>query len=260
MRRILLAICFLASIVQAQDVPAVDTTRPDAQPQSPAITQPEISQAVTQSGPGPAVATPSGPQLLLRDGTPLKSSLSLLVGSYERHGQMRRDRDEEFVVVLCRPYGKMKTCPLWSVGNADDVVPVALEMKDVDGLTVRYREGKEYVSHPDGALVRTNLGLDVFRFKIRADKDFSLGATTLEGKLTFQRIQRDGKLSAPETIAVSIPVTVVKHDTEVAESYWAIEPARHSPLAPLGNVVLYVIAAPILLPFIIHCSIHSDCD
>ena len=168
---------------------------------------------------------------------------------------MRRDRDEEFVVLLCRPYGKLKECPVWNWGSADGLVPVALEMKDVDGLTVRYREGKEYVSHPEGAPVRTSEGLDAFRFKIRAAKDFPLGATTLEGKLTFQRI-RDGKLSAPETIAVSIPVTVVKHDTQVTESYWAIDPARHTPLDVLGDALLVVVALPILVPVLIGCGLQ----
>ena len=240
MWRILLAICFLASIVQAQDVPTADSSRPDAPTQSPAITQP----------------TPSAPQLLLRDGSPVKSPPApLQVTSYERHSQMRRDRDEEFVVLLCRPYGKLKECPVWNWGSADGLVPVALEMKDVDGLTVRYREGKEYVSHPEGAPVRTSEGLDAFRFKIRAAKDFPLGATTLEGKLTFQRI-RDGKLSAPETIAVSIPVTVVKHDTQVTESYWAIDPARHTPLDVLGDALLVVVALPILVPVLIGCGLQ----
>jgi hypothetical protein len=249
MRRILLAMCFVGSIVQAQDVPVAPS-------QSPAIIQPESpKQAATQSGaePGPVIVVPSGPQLLLRDGSPVKSLSAvpaLVVTSYERHRQMRRDRDEEFVVLLCKPYGRWKTCPLWTPGGTDGVVPVSLELKDVDGLALRYREGKDYVSHPDGSPVHTARGLDVFRFTVRPDKDARLGATTLEGRLTYQRIQ-DGKLSAPETIDVTIPVMVVKHDTEVVESHWSIESPKHNPLAPLGNAVLYVIAAPILLPFLI---------
>ncbi len=173
---------------------------------------------------------------------------------------MRRERDEEFVVLLCRLSGKLKECPVWNWGSADGLAPLTLEMKNVDGLTVRYREGPEYVSEPDGTPAHTSEGLEAFRLKVRAAKDFPLGATTLEGKVTFQRVQ-DGKLSAPETIAISIPVMVVKHDTQVTESYWgAIETPKRNPLAPLGNALLYVVAAPILLPFIIGCSIHSNCE
>ena len=263
MRRILLALCFVAAIVQAQEVPKADDQRPEAATQSPATAQPETpQQAAAQAVPesAPAVVVSSVPQLLRRDGRPVQSSpATLLVTSFERHGHMRRERDEEFAVVLCRQSGNLKTCPPWNVGGADGLSPVALEMKDVAGLTVRYREGKEYASLSEGGPVRTSQGLDVFRFKVRPEKDFPLGITTLEGKLTFQRVH-EGKLSAPETIAVSIPVTVVKHDTEVAENYWAIDPAKHHPLEGFGEVLLYIVAAPILLPFIIGCCINSNCE
>lgn len=168
------------------------------------------------------------------------------VSSYTRYNQLRRGRDEEIVVLLCRPQYRGHDCPLNNLfSNQAELEPLTLQMTPLEGFTVRYREGKEFRNLQQGAAVHSGIGLKVFRLKVRADAHVPLGIYTLQGKLTFRKV-RAGQLPQTQQIDVSIPLTVVEHSAQVVEDDWSLE--RHEN-HDLGTKILLAVTAPIWGPF-----------
>jgi hypothetical protein len=178
---------------------------------------------------------------------PAGGSLSL-ASFYPRYNHLRRGRDEEIVVVLCEPYRTAHNCPVNSVfSNQSGLEPLTLEMRAPEGFTVRYREGKEFRKQPQGAAVPTEIGLKVFRLKVRADDHLPLGIYTLPGKLTF-RTHKAGQLPETQQIDVSIQLTVVEHSAQVIKDDWSLEYHHGN---DIGTKIFLGLTAPLWGPFLL---------
>ena len=231
MWRRILAVTLLGSIAHAQMAGVTDRAQVNRDQPSPQISQSESSR---DSPPQPRSSGEPTP--------PVASTrlAELLISTYQRHQQIRREREEELAVLVCRPKYQRAGCQLGDVAEQAKIVPVSLKLNPAKGFRVRYREGKEFRVQPEGPAVSTEVGSSVFRLKIRADKTVSLGPHVLEGKLTFQ-IRSGGSLSETQELPVSIPLSVVEHDAEVLEAHWSLEAPKHY---DIGTIVLLTLTAP----------------
>jgi hypothetical protein len=248
-RRILAAV-LLAVLTQTQMEAATGSTQSQPAEQTPLLA-PTIPAEQSTKAEALSVAEPA------QDLS--KSQDAPVVSSYTRFPKLPRGREEEIVVLLCKPSGHFHGCWLTPEKQAG-LVPLSLEVKPLDGFGIRYRQGDEYRSQPQGAPVRTGIGATVFRLKIRADRKVPLGSHQLEGKLTFQTVQRSG-ISEPQQIDVVIPLDVVEHDARVYKAGWSLEkPKEHD----WGTTILLVLTAPFWVPafliFVAACSLQNDCE
>lgn len=180
-------------------------------------------------------------------GTPTEARppFTPMVSSYERHNQLRRDRDEEFAVILCNNNHGFRNCPLSYAVGRPLLLPLSLKLDPVPGVQVRFRIDNEVRTRQDGGAVWAPVGVQVFRLKIRAGKNVALGPHVLEGRLSFE--VRDGKgFYESQEIPVKIPLTVVEHDANVVEARWSLERRHHY---DIGTIVLMTLTAPIWGPF-----------
>ncbi|HTW56570.1 MAG TPA: hypothetical protein VMD99_00420 [Terriglobales bacterium] len=132
---------------------------------------------------------------------------------YSRYDAVRRGRDEEIAIQISAT--GLVTTPKSPVAG---IVPLSLELEPGDGITfgaVHYpktqRRKVKFQSEPVPLAWWPEM-----RFKIRADRNATLGAHVLRGKITVQVIPYD--LSAPRPVQqmdIQIPVTVVEHDARV---------------------------------------------
>jgi hypothetical protein len=96
------------------------------------------------------------------------------------------------------------------------------------------------------------------RLKLHADRNASLGAHTLNGKITFQVIHPDSTLGPVQEMQVQIPITVVEHKASVHKaSYPYGRP-------PVGLVVVLIVLSPVLLalaiPIVVVCGLAGTCS
>jgi hypothetical protein len=173
----------------------------------------------------------------------------------ERHGSLRRDREEDFAVVLCSPQLPYGGCGYDPHPSQTGIVPLTFDIDSAQGLTVRYRDGLKYRAFAPGTPIRFRHGNRVLLLKMKAGANAPLGVQRLHGTLTFQTVE-PGKADSTQQIAVDFQVTIVNHDDQVTDYDWPFG-------SQVGRHMKDVALAP-LLPFeflmlAIACS-ASACD
>jgi hypothetical protein len=231
MWRRILAFMLLGSIAHAQMAAVTDPAQIPGNQPPPSTSQSESAR----NGRPQARSSPQPPSRVARP--PLTE---LFVSTYQRHQQLRREREEQLAVLVCRPRYQRLGCQLGDLAEQAEIVPVSLKLNRVEGFRVRYRVGQEFRIQAEGPAARTQVGSSVFRLKIRADKTAALGPHVLEGKLTLQ-VRSGGDLAETQEIPVSIPLEVVEHDARVEEAHWSLEAPNHH---HIGTIVLLTLTAP----------------
>jgi hypothetical protein len=239
MWRKILASLLLAAIVQSQlTAMSGGQTQPETHTQAKVEVSPAIGSG-TQTVPRGKAAWPR----------PTASA-------HQRFDKLRRGREEEVVMLLCRSAGLHPYCPPFKL-NQEWLVPVSLELKPVEGFIVRFQQGKNFLPTQQGSAIRTPKGL-AFRMKIRAAKDAALGAHKVEGKLTFRSAGVDG-IWETRQMDVVIPITVAEHDDRVFRYDWSMNGNTDR---PVRKALLAIVAAPIVIPIFLlwlaACELDSD--
>lgn len=127
------------------------------------------------------------------------------------------------------------------------LVPTELEIETPHGFTarsVRYERPQKVSLEPGERDFVLGPGIAQFHFRLRADRDLTLGDYVVKGKLRFQRISKV-TVSEPQELEFSVPVHVVEHNAKVSKnsSYpWEMTPARW-----VGVILLMPIMLPITL-------------
>jgi hypothetical protein len=183
--------------------------------------QPLLSEGTAQANDKP----PAAPELS-----------EVRVGFFQRYSELRRGRDQEIGVFLCRPTLRLPDCVLHFENQP---LPVLLEMEPAQGFTIRYGDGRHYKSEQPGKPYNLADRRVVF-LKLHASSKVPPGEYTLKGTVTF-RTSRMAVASGPERLPVEIRVTVVNHDTTVALLEW---PYGSNPGRAFKNAMTGFVAAP----------------
>jgi len=134
------------------------------------------------------------------------------------------------------------------------VIPLRLELQSADGITVKdvdYPKPRRqtFAFRPEPIPVTF---AQPIKFKVHAPGDSRLGIHTLTGKLTFQIITNRG-ISAPQSIDVQFPVTVVAHGAQVHRADWPDHEMNRAALVTL--IVLSPVLIAALIPIMAICTI-----
>ena len=177
---------------------------------------------------------------------------------YTFYAQLRQATTEKAVVEL-EGIPFFETSPRAEVPG---IMPLKLELISTDGIEATafkypktYKRKLAFQPQPIPVLMDRSV-----QFKLRAGKNVALGAHTLSGKLTFQIVSDKG-VSAPQEIAVEMPVTVVAHDARVRKAAWPPYYQTNTGLV-IALIVLSPILIPLVIPIMIVCGITGDiaCD
>lgn len=178
-------------------------------------------------------------------------------GFFQRYTKLRRGRDQEIGVFLCRPTPKLPDCVLHLVSIEKQPLPVLLEIDPANGFTIRYGDGRHYKARQPGQPYNLADRRVVF-FKLHASNKLPPGEYILKGSLTF-RISGVAAASEPQRVPVEIPVSVVAHDANVSGLEW---PYGSHPGQSFKNVLTGFVAVPFWTGVLAYAAVYcafADC-
>jgi hypothetical protein len=171
---------------------------------------------------------------------------------YTKYNGIRRGKEGEAAVQLVA--NGFLTTPKSPVSG---LVPLRLELQPAEGFTV----GKIDYPKPNTAKIQFHaakiavVGVPAMSFKVRVDRNASLGIHVLKGTLTFQPVRADTGASPVQQMEVEIPINVVARDASLKRGPW---PFYHLPVAV---IVVLIVFSPVLvaveLPIIAVCAIAA---
>ena len=174
--------------------------------------------------------------------------LEIVVAAHQRYSSLRRGREQEIKIEICRPRDALPGAPFCFNNRThnEPFVPISLEIAAQPGLAIHYRRGNQYRLLPVGTPVKFD-GRSFFLVRLRATGELPLGKHLLQGRLmVLAGDQGPGGAWAGngtmQELAVKIPVIVVDRETKVAEAdEW---PTRHTRVKVLrvGGEILGTIA------------------
>jgi hypothetical protein len=178
-----------------------------------------------------------------------------------RQNKIRPGNDMELAIIAGTPRLDCLSCyPTFA--NSQGIPTLETVILDfLPGFSFRYadRSGKKFKTTAPSKWSTTASGPAAL-IKIHADKNVKAGEYQLRGKARF-RLTSAGTASDWKEIDLVIPVTVVAGNEIVTQNGWPYEPiANHS----TRNTILFVLALPFLLPYLLilefYCDLSSHCD
>lgn len=169
---------------------------------------------------------------------------------YTFYAQIRQGTTERAAIALALDQGFV-TSPRSTVPG---IIPIKLELQSADGITVKdfdYPKPRRqtFAFQPEPIPVAL---AEPIKFKVHADRKAGLGLHALSGKLTFQIITNRG-VSAPQSIDVQFPVTVVAHNAKLQRGAWPYRETNRAALVTL--IVLSPVLIAALIPIMAFCAI-----
>jgi len=169
---------------------------------------------------------------------------------YTYYAEIRQGTTEKAAIALAVDHGFV-TSPRSAVPG---IMPLNLELQSAEGITVKdfdYPKPRpqSFAFRPEPISVTY---AQPIKFKVHAERTTPLGGHTLCGKLTFQIITNQG-ISAPQSIDVQVPITVVAHDAKVRRGAWPYHETSRAALITL--IVLSPVLIAALIPVMAFCAI-----
>jgi hypothetical protein len=171
---------------------------------------------------------------------------------YTSYEELRQGTTEKVAIALAAEPGLITSLRQPVPG----ILPLKLEIQNAEGIIVsdfHYpRTVKRRVAfRPDPIPVALD---ELITFKVHADRNLSLGVHVLTGKLSFQVIS-DAGVSAPQEIAVQLPLTVVARNAKVQRKRLPSEGLSRAGLVLI--IVLSPVIIALLIPIGIACGIAA---
>lgn len=192
--------------------------------------------------------------------TPTSKSTAPKAQACLYYSELRRGTKEKAVVNLVVLPGTEGTRIVLTKADNGKFIPAKLELQGSDGISltpVRYPKSRPQDFHLGTTLVPTfNPYVADLYFDLNAAKDAPLGPHILLGKLTLQTVSTKG-LSAPQSLDIQIPVTIVEHNARVSKTGG---PFLETPTWQVVLVVvLWAAAFPLFIVYSIGCHIAGNC-
>ena len=174
-----------------------------------------VTVAYGQLAPGTETA-------LIGSEAPTQDASKIIVTAYQRYSALRRGREQEVVIVICRSKQNSQ-CPLNAATETDDPLPGSLELQPAEGFKIHYRWGDDKYDVLPGSGPAIDIGArSAFLVKIGANGKTPLGTYNLKGKLLYHS-REETQPSPAQATEVVIPVIVVENHAKVSETGWSFK-------------------------------------
>jgi len=175
--------------------------------------------------------------------------------AYTRFTAIRRGTEEDVGIMLW--VGGLVTT---SESAVPGIQPLKIEFDHLDGFTIGEIHGpKLWKSNFKfrGETIKVSSS-PYIQFKLRADRNATLGDFVLKGKLTFQKVPADGSAAgAVEQVNVLVPLTVVEYGAKVYKGDFP-----YGPMPGWQTFLLYA-SIPVLIvlfiPLLLICTVTGTC-
>src|SRR5579864_2656349 len=108
------------------------------------------------------------------------------IATYQRYSGLRRGREQEVAMVMCKAPGKFRYCSNFGSSKESPFLPIELRLGPQPGFTIRYWQRKEYRAGAKGTPIENGGYQELILIKLQAADSLAPGSYILSGRLIWR--------------------------------------------------------------------------